>query len=288
MQLIIWLVMVCLTVIFSSTGAAAVNHVRNVDPEDLLTIKAPDGWLFLEGDGRVVFPPGAETLLLVDEPGELTETVVLVDPKNEQEFFTAGEIGIADVINIAFSNRGEYSDLLLFDGSSEELISVRRQGDCCANLGPTVRHDASSLGIRVAGGMSVDPSNGHLFILDVSSSRIVVVDPGPDRSYDVGAAFEDGRVSAVDISSELVGTRGLAYNPANDRFFVISPAAHALFELSRTGGLIAAHDLSGVDLTNLKGVVFAPSLDPTDDPTSLHLFIATGRRVIEFSITAGD
>jgi len=277
-----------LLVLPTTADAASIDRVRNVDPEDLITIKATDGWLFLEGEGRVVFPPGAETVFLVDQIGSDSDAVILADPESEATFFSSYELATDDVINTAYASDATSSVLLSLDSRSMQLSLVTDHGTCCSSAGEVIAYDASSLGIGDAQGASLDPSDGRFFVLDVQSSKIVVVEPDSEGSYDLDSAYEQGRISAVDYSSELRGVRGLAYNWVSGHFFLSSATANVLYEPSAAGTLVAVHDYQGLDVSNLKGIVFAPSLDYTDDPSIIHLFVATERRVTELSIDAGD
>lgn len=280
--------MLGLLVFAMPANSASIDRVRNVDPEDLITIKAADGWLFLEGEGRVVFPPGAETVFLVDQVGSDSDAVILADPESEATFFSAYELATADVINTAYASNGSSSVLLSLDSRSMQLSLVTNHGACCSGAGEVITYDASSLGIGDAQGASLDPSDGRFFILDARSSKIVVVEPDSEGSYDLDSAYEQGRISAVEYSHELRGIRGLAYDWVSGHFFLSSATANVLYEVSTDGVLVAVHDYQGLDVSNLKGIVFAPSLDNTDDPAIIHLFVATGRRVMELSIVAGD
>lgn len=283
-QSILCLLTLCLTALWSSASVAAATIVRKAEPEDLITLKAPDAWLYLEGRGRAVFPPGADTLLVLDEAGKSSGTVVVIDSRNDRSFTSVADIEISDTVNIAHSRRGDEAALLLLDETSNNLISLRRQGTCCFDSGSITLHDAAPLDIGDAGGLSLNPENGFLFILDLSHPRIVVLDPGPNRDYEPELALAEGRVHSIQLPTDLGMVRGLAYNPVNSRFYLHSTVAQALFEVSSDGQLVAIHRIAGAIVGRVNGFTFAPSLDRTDDPAKFNLFIASGNKVIEFSL----
>ena len=60
---------------------------------------------------------------------------------------------------------------------------------------------------------------------------------------------------------------GLAYNPADGLLYVTSPADSRLYALDRFGEVAKVYSLKGLRLREARAILFAPSADPTDDPT---------------------
>ncbi|MFB3739875.1 MAG: hypothetical protein ACE14W_13045, partial [Candidatus Velamenicoccus archaeovorus] len=121
---------------------------------------------------------------------------------------------------------------------------------------------AAALGDPQAG--AFDPVTGTWYVLDAAAEAIVVV-----PSAGSGATRE------IPLSG-LAGSpfRGLAVNPADGSLFVASPGDRVLYQLDRSGSVQRTYDLSSVDLTDPQAMTFAPSADPTDDPTTMNLYIA--------------
>jgi hypothetical protein len=72
----------------------------------------------------------------------------------------------------------------------------------------------------------------------------------------------------------LVNPHGLAFDPTTGHRHVLNPSEQILYELTRTGQVVAVHDLSEFDLGNPQAMVFAPSSDLTDDPSIINLYLA--------------
>ena len=261
-----------------SAGADSISKVRTVDPEDLIRIDSPDGWLFLEGAGQLVFPPGANTVILPPGRSGGSHTLVLADPGDESTFFTAGELAVSGAINVTAYGQGDSAVVILYEAASDELVIIDR------GAGRQDRFDASALRIAGAQGVTSNPSTGQVYILDTPKSRIISIAPDSDGNYDIADAIREGRVEETEYSPDLARIRGLAFNPAGDSLITASAGAGVLFELSQDGSLQKIHQMQGVDVSNLSGLAIAPSLDNTDDPAKLHLFIAIGNRVTEYSL----
>ncbi len=174
---------------------------------------------------------------------------------------------IPDPINMAFDGKG--NRLLLIDSATDELIEIDARPDGSPDPAGLTRHDAQRFGLINPQGMTVDPASGHLFILDSSGPRLVRVEPDPDQGFDTAVT------SAVDLRpAGLVDVRGLALDPTTGHLHLFSPAGQALVELTQNGQPVATRDLSGLELGNPQGMVFAPSGDLTDDPLRMNLYLA--------------
>jgi hypothetical protein len=113
--------------------------------------------------------------------------------------------------------------------------------------------------------MDVDLAGRRLFILDSGASQVVSVDI--DNEFELMAKIDLSHLDAPYL-------RGLAVHPANHHLFIVSPAEERLYELTASGQLVNTYDLAILQLTDPGGLVFGPSADLTDDPDTIHLFIA--------------
>ena len=170
-------------------------------------------------------------------------------------------------INMAFDNKA--NRLLLFNSAAKRLIELMVGPD--GNMDPSALtyHKVRHFGIQNPRGMTVDQESGHLFILDATGPRLVRVEPEPD------GGFDNALISQIDLQlTDLVDLRGLALDPTSGHFYFLSPIKQKLYELTLRGQVVATRDLSELDISELQGMVFAPSGDLTDDPLEVSLYIA--------------
>jgi len=242
----------------------AIRHVRVLETDNFFDVVNLDG---------VVFPPHANTVLVLDQPRIDAATIVFIpqggmpgDPENLS-------LEIADPINITFDSRG--NRLFFFERKSGDLL-VTKLGRKALNAKAIEHFNSQALGLEWPNGMAVDPHTGTLFVLDRVGPMIVEIDPGPTKNYDGAAALTEGRITKrFLIKKKQDEIRGLAFNPANGRLYTMSPKRQQLYEIAEDGQLIDAGSFSETGWIDPKGIIFAPSLDQTDDPGRMNLYIAS-------------
>jgi sugar lactone lactonase YvrE len=106
-------------------------------------------------------------------------------------------------------------------------------------------------------GAAIDRT-GEAWLLDAAGTRIV----SADGSRVVNLATPGGPAVA------------LAIHPVNGHFFVLSAAGRDLHELDATGEPISSRNLGAVGLHDPRGLVIAPSGDPTDDAANVSAYVA--------------
>jgi Bacterial Ig domain len=171
--------------------------------------------------------------------------------------------------------------LVALDGA--DVITVAG-GDVRAPHPPTARIDAD-LPVGDPSGATFDPTTGTWFVLDGRSAAIVKVPM---------AAGTPGAPSTIEVPA-LRGhdLRGLALNPRDGLLYVASPGDGRLFALDQAGVVHATYSLLSLELVDLRAMDFAPSGDPTDDPTAVHLYLADAGdataqgRVVEATLDSG-
>ena len=130
-----------------------------------------------------------------------------------------------------------------------------------------------NLGVSDPRGIAVDAANSRLFILD--ANRLVVAPLAARANGADEGAETAGRVRHLVIDAAAVGDlRGLAYNPANDHLYIAAPDRNRIYELTTDARLIAELDVAELRLTDPRGLVVAPSGDPTDDAAVVSLYVA--------------
>ena len=180
---------------------------------------------------------------------------------------------VDDPINTAFDGYG--GSLFQIDMASQQLIEIRVDDQGRLRSDEALYTDIEHWGLRSLQGMTFDPVNGRLYLLDTADSTIVVVEPAAGLTGI--EALRNGRLSYIDLEDDvLIDLRGIAFNPADEHLYLLSPSEHKLHELTTAGTLIANHDLSHIDIVRPQGMVFAPSGDPTDDPAEMGLYIVNG------------
>jgi hypothetical protein len=170
---------------------------------------------------------------------------------------------VQDPINVAYDNRA--NRLLILQAQGNQLLEVLEGPDGRLDPATLTHHNVVCFGVQKPQGMTVDPATGDLLILDGAGPRIVRVSGGLDN----------GVVSFTNLGASGITTpRGIALDPSTGHLHIASPSEKILYELTQAGELIALRDLTQFDLKDIQGIVFAPSGDQTDDPSSTNLYLA--------------
>lgn len=264
----------------TTTGVAQANnsyirHVRTMETADLGVV-SPAG---------LTFSPYSNAFHIMEAraPGQTPppfSDLIAVTPFEDIAGSARIDAAIKDPINMAFDSYA--MRMLIFQPDSKKLIEVAERSD--GQLDPTTlsRYDIRHIAVQDPQGMTVNPLNGHLYILDNVGPNIVRVEPGLD------GGFEDALISTIDLSQTgLVDLRGLAFDPSTGHLHVMDPIRQVLYEITNRGQIVGNRELSEINVTNPQGMVFAPSADLTDDPTQMHLYIADSGAVTKQSQEAG-
>jgi hypothetical protein len=176
--------------------------------------------------------------------------------------------------NITFDSRSRR--LLALEEGNGRLWILPSAADGRLDTSRPEAVDLGHLALREPRGLAVDPRSGELFILDAAVPCLLRLAP------DAGGGFESARVSVVDLRGlGASALRGLALHPATRRLHLLDRGQNALYEITASGHLVAAHDLSAAGVHDPQALALAPSGDSTDDPAALSVFVAdAGRRVL--------
>ena len=191
-------------------------------------------------------------------------SVVAIITPYEDHVATA-ELSFAtdNAINIAYDDA--LDQLLLLNSETAEVARVSVDAEGIPDADTLSRADIAGLGLNDANGMDVDTDGRRLYILDSGASQIV--------SASLDDEFE--LIEKVNLSHLDVGElRGLAVHPQSHNLFVIGPREQMLYELTHSGQTVNTYDLSALALVDPQGLSFGPSADLTDDPETIHLFLA--------------
>ena len=281
----ILILFILITATFAQVDTASVRQVRFFKTEELE----------IPNPASLSFSHGANTFQVLTEAESTRASVAEIFLLSPTEC-VIGSLRIADAIKVpvhmAFDN--DNNRLLIFKSNSKPMIELKIGSD--GNLDPNTltQHNVQHFGVKNPQGMAVDPDNGHVLFLDSIGPRLVRIEPD---SY---GGFENAMISQVDLqSSGLTEPCGIALDPNTGHLHILGPLKEKLYELTQGGQIVAIRDLSELDLSDLRGMVFAPSGDLTDNPTEVSLYIADtgpnalqdhkmsffkGGRIIELSI----
>ncbi len=231
--------------------------------------------LGLERPSGLAFLPEANVFLVLETPKSDTTRMFVITPYKELLGVIEADLGSIDPANLVFDSRS--SRIFAYETATNDLLEIEALPDeqPPGSLKLKNRVPAGRLGIQRARGLAIDPANGDLFVLDSPGFSVARLKPGKKGDLDISAAFEEGRISSFSVrpfvSSE---PSGLAFNPADGHLYLLSPSGPTLNEITTAGELVAALDLSPFGLKDPQGMVFAPSGDPTDDPSNINLYVA--------------
>ncbi|HSL45271.1 MAG TPA: hypothetical protein VK897_17690 [Anaerolineales bacterium] len=258
-------VMITLTIPAASQNASAQQEdhpwreVRTIDMADY-------GLSSVQG---LAFSPDANTFLLWKTDGSVAGITM-----HEDAVLTNGlRIPAEDAHNISFDPRTNRLFVLNSASGQLEEFSVNAAGLPIAT-GPARRHALNAINLQSARGITFDPATGRLFILNAQGNQLVIVSPDPTSGFDVSTPALASRVTRLNLN-RLGATRlqGIAVNPSNRHLYLLDAADQQLYELTQSGELLSTFDLSSLQLTNPQAIVFAPSVDRTDDPNIYNLVI---------------
>ncbi len=271
--LTITLMLAGLVILFSTEGystttaqsaAVFVKDVRAFDADSIGTLN-PVG---------LAFSPVANEFLVLEAVSSggtpsAKSDFIRIAPGEERRGFVSVAASINDPINMTFDSK--FQRLLFLRSAHSNLFELAVDSQGLLLAGTLKPHNANKLGIQDPQGMVTDPANGDLFILNGTGPQLLHIVP------DAQGGFADAVVTEVDLGhTGLVSPRGLALDPTSGHLYILNSVLQELFEVTKTGQVVAIHTLTGTDLNinNPQGMVFAPSGDTTDDPAKLNLYLA--------------
>jgi sugar lactone lactonase YvrE len=116
-------------------------------------------------------------------------------------------------------------------------------------------------------GITCDP-NGNLYVVcgrdgDEAVQQIMV--------YNSNLEF----ITKYIVADKIFDPEGIAYYPVNKHLFIVSQRGNKLYEYTIEGAFVDEYDISNFSPPPVRprGLTFAPSSDPTDDPDNFNLYI---------------
>ena len=262
--------------VFAQKESAFIRQVRVIEPGALNSFN-PIGLAFSPRTDSFLVLQRATTKKTTDNVSTLTIINHLGDVVGSSSVDTP----LGDTINLVFD--GIANRLFLLRTVDKNIIEVDAKIDELPNLFPTNSFSLNRLDIKNPQGMTIDPDNGDLIILDSAEPRILRIERKTVQDGDDTSIVELGLKK-----TGLTELRGIAVNPENDHFYLLSPPEKRLYEVTDSGVVVANLDLSDTQLIDPQGMSFAPSGDLTDDSSHMSLYIADnggGGQIVELSLT---
>ncbi|MGR9013911.1 MAG: hypothetical protein ACU83U_09735 [Gammaproteobacteria bacterium] len=260
------------SVVWTKNPSAGIKKIRTVKTRLLFGTE-----FFIAGKPNlsgIGFPPGAQTLLMLNKPTG-ANLVLVAPPLHKKDKVSRISIEIPDPINIAFDTMSQgakgfsLSRLFLLDAKLGQLIAIKAAGRDVMDSTKIRRVNLKKLAISDPQGMTIDPSNGRLYILDGVDPRLLILDPKSGRE------FENATITRIDLPDNLGTLRGLAFNPSDRHLYMTSPQRQKLYEFTLDGKPVSIIDISDQAFGQPQAMIFAPSLDSTDIASTYHLYVVT-------------
>jgi len=225
----------------------------------------------------LAFSPRANDFLVWDSDGKVTSISLYEEPVGS---FNLNET-VEDPLNLAFDPSS--NSLMVLNPSRAELARINASADGlpAPAARAAARFNARALGLGNAKGITFDPASGRLFTLDPQAGQILRLRPN-------GASGFVPAPPQINLSmADRKQLRGIAYNPQNGHLVIANPGQQKLYELSEDGEVLKTFDLSSLELTEIRNMLFAPSTDITDDPANMNLFLLdSGGQIVELALVA--
>ena len=230
-----------------AANVASLRVVRAIDTNDLGLLN-PAG---------LAYSFKADLFFILEVSSTTQANIATMTPSESLVAMDRVDVSLIDPINLAFDNF--FNRLVLFDSATNELVEIRTRVDGHLNASPEAitRYQVGPLDLQGPRGMTFDPVNGHLYILDSAALQLVRIEPDAAGGFDGAAALIEGRVSWVDLTPiGLVEPRGLALNPNNGHIYLVSPAHQSVIELITTGQVTTILRLPPFEFIDPQGLVF--------------------------------
>jgi uncharacterized protein YjiK len=263
--LVILLVFNWVSAVSAQGGAGFIRDVRTIETNEL-DIHNPVG---------LAYSPQANIFYVIEANATNESSIITMSPFEELIDSSIVNTSLIDPINMAFNNLE--SSLLLLDMGSKELIEIHADADGYLDTDSSTfnRYPIDQLGLNDPQGMTVDPSDGTLYVLDSQNNEIVQIKADNLGGFSNLVLSSGSRISRLDLSQlGLSSVRGLAINPLDGTLYVYSPSEKLIYQLSWSGQVVEAFDISPFNLSDPQGLTFALSGDLTDDPDNWNLHIA--------------
>jgi hypothetical protein len=254
--------------VVSSVGSVASAQQADRPWREVRTIEMAEyGLSNLEG---LTFSPDANAFLLWSADGSVAGIGMSEVPVDTQGLVISAD----DPQNIAFDGSTDKLFVLGNDDTQLDEIPVDGEGLPAPQASSIRKHNLDAVNLQSARGLTFDPETGRMFVLNAEGDQLVVVEPDESSTFDGDAAVREGRVTRISLSGlGAADLQSIAFNPQNGNLYFLDAGDQRLYEVTQSGDKLSEFDLSSLQITNPKNIVFAPSGDRTDDPENQSLFL---------------
>lgn len=251
---------------------AGMAHAENLSIEHIRVLETDDYFSEVNIDG-VFFPPYAGSLLTFDRGQSKSASLEKIANGRVSGSVDNRKQFVNDPINMTYDV--ENQQLIILDEQAISVYSDMAAASSAASSVPDTAK-ATQFGIKSPVGIATDSADGTLYVLDQKGSRLTIITPEPSRGGEKSALRQQKHISRVDLQYDnSESLRGLAFNPASKKLYSIDTDAQQILGLDLTGATISRASFISAEWRRPEALVFAPSLDTTDDPSVWHLFIAS-------------
>lgn len=232
------------------------SEARLIEMEEL-GIERPAGLVYSvkDKDFRVISKDRA-----ADASGPLEMTIM--DEHGELESKGRKKIPNADPINIAYS--ASLDKILIIEPSGQRIAVVSTASEAAVESYIEIEEGK----FKNPKGITVDPDDGTIYVIDQVGPRLVKIVPEADGSTD--ATITETLLPSL-VKAKL---QGIALDPTTGHLHILGTEGEILYEMKDTGEVVGTRDLSVLRLSDPQAMVFAPSYDNTDEDDTMDLYIA--------------
>ncbi len=231
-------------------------------------IRRPAGLAYSADADRFIVLPAIDS----GAPSATRATAFLMTQFGDPAGALALPLPVSNTRALAYDGHGHR--LLVLEVATRSLHVIPFAASAGFDAGRATRLEAPRVGPLKPVGMTVDPASGEVFVLDHLTRRILAFTPAAAEGVPAGEeAIPAGRWIGLGPIAPLE-LSGLAFDPARRHLFTLDASRRIVYELADDGRHVASYDVSAIALADPQAMVFAPSGDQTDDPSTLSLFVA--------------
>jgi uncharacterized protein YjiK len=245
------------TVALGALGLAVPHVAEAVPAGGVVVVRSiPDDEIGVEHLAGLTWSPAERALVTLDAQPQRSDAV-WVDPTGHVTARIRLPASSAPG-TLAYDARGRRLTLV-GDGV---LWSLSARG-----LTPPSSADLGALDVRDPRAAAFDPSTGTWLTLDDGGRTVRAIDlaRAPASARPRPIPLEAGRPAAF---------RAISRHPSDGLLYLAGADDQRLYAYTPTGRLQTVVDLAPAGVDDLRGMVFAPTADATDDPASLSLYLA--------------
>ena len=261
----------------STQQSAQVSETNSL--EFIRILETDDYFDSINLDG-VVFPPYANSVLKIKGRSEGDASLELVvrggKPGNTDNQLLTGVNSLVVTYDVGAD------DLYILDAASSEL-NVVKTNSSKNQIGSAVngggQASLAKFGLNNAQGIANDAATSNVYVLDRSGKRLITIAPSNDADISsLVGRLEQGAANELTLNAPSgAKLKGLAFNQVDGQLYTVNARTRELMTIDPNGdgGVRTIGTFSTEEWDEPVAIVFAASMDQTDDPERVHLFVAS-------------